>query len=293
MIGPLLRSLRPHQWAKNVLIFAPLVFGKRLLDTGSIGRALIAFLLFCMITGSIYILNDLIDVEQDREHPQKSHRPIASGAFPEATAWKTWPLLALLSIGIASAFSWQFGLVTLGYFVLNLGYCFRFKNMPYLDVLSISTGFVLRVLGGALVIQVPISRWILPCTFLLALYLALGKRRHELNTHRDKSTRSVLSYYRLEHLDLALATTSSFAILGYCGYTIDPLTVQNFGTKNLIYTVPFVVFAIVRFLQLVGRGAQMESPTQEILRDIPSILNVVLWAAVAVYIIYGSTITGS
>lgn len=286
MLKPFFRSIRPHQWAKNVLIFAPLLFGKKLLEVDAILRSSVAFVLFCAITGSIYILNDLVDIKQDQEHPQKRHRPIASGAFPEAIAWKTWPLMALFSIGTATYFSWQFGLVTLSYFILNLGYCFRLKRVPYLDVLSISTGFVLRVLGGALVLQVAISKWILPCTFLLALYLALGKRRHERAAHEGKSTRSVLSWYRISHLDIALATISSLTVLSYCGYTLDPTTRQNFGTDELIYTVPFVVFAIIRFLQLVGRGVQMESPTQELLRDIPSIVNVVLWVVVVVYIIY-------
>lgn len=283
---PLLRSMRPHQWAKNALIFGPLLFSQRLTDVPSLWRALAGFGIFCLITGSIYILNDLIDVEQDRLHPQKSHRPIASGAFPEDMARRTWPTLAAVALVLAFLFSTSFALVTATYFVLNLGYCFRLKRLPYLDVLSIAGGFLLRVLGGALVIGVPLSYWLFLCTFLLALYLALGKRRHELSAHKGKSTRKVLELYRQSHLDLALGLVASLTILGYCGYTLDPKTFCKFKTYHLIYTVPFVVFGIVRFLQLIQRGAHMESPTQELLRDIPSIANVILWVVVVIYIIY-------
>lgn len=287
MLIAILKSMRPHQWAKNTLIFGPLLFALKLTDPHAICMSFIAFLCFCMLSGSVYVLNDLVDVEEDREHPHKRFRPIASGAFPEKIAWKFWPTMALVALGIMATLSWTSAGIAAIYFVINLGYSFKLKKVPYIDVALIASGFLLRVLIGITVINVYISRWILPCTFLLALYLALGKRRHELATYGSETiTRSVLKHYNIKKLDLALGIIASLTVLAYCGYTLDPETLKKFKTPYLIYTIPMIVFAIVRFHQLMEKKGDTESPTQELLRDIPSLLNVLLWVAVVIYILY-------
>lgn len=287
IVKAILISMRPHQWAKNTLIFAPLLFALKLTDIHAITKSTLAFLSFCILSGSVYILNDLMDIKQDREHPHKKFRPIASGAFPEPLAWKFWPTASFLALAITALLSWTATGIAAVYFAINVGYSFRLKRIPYIDVALIASGFLLRVMIGIVVLHVDISRWILPCTFALALYLALGKRRHELATYGDHSvTRSVLKYYDMRKLDLALGIVASLTVLAYCGYTLDPQTLKKFQTPYLIYTIPMIVFAIVRFHQLMEKKGETESPTQELLRDIPSLLNVLLWLLAVIYILY-------
>ena len=283
-----LRAMRPAQWVKNFFLFAPLLFSMRLFDTSSVLRSLAAFALFSLLSGSIYLLNDLMDVEKDRLHPHKKNRPIASGALPEATARRLWPILAGIALLASLALSTSFFAIALLYALLNLAYSLKLKHIAYLDVLLIANGFLLRLVAGAAAIQVAVSAWFVGCGFLLALYLALGKRRHELSTHGRHATRqrAALQGYDVEQLDLLLGVVASLTVLAYCGYTLDPTTLARFKTPYLIYTIPFTVFAIVRFLQLIERGARTESPTQELLRDIPSLVNVVLWVCAVIYILY-------
>ncbi|MCB9637712.1 MAG: decaprenyl-phosphate phosphoribosyltransferase [Myxococcales bacterium] len=289
MLLAVLRALRPHQWVKNLFLYAPLLFSLRLFDPSSLLKATIGFALFCFYSGGIYILNDLMDVEKDRHHPHKKHRPIASGALPEATARKLWPILEVIALGVGLLVlgPWFF-LVAVLYVSLNIAYSIKLKHVAYLDVLLIANGFLLRLLAGATAIQVAASTWLIGCGFLLALYLALGKRRHELSTHGSNATRqrAVLERYDVAQLDLLLGIVASLTVLAYCGYTLDPTTLKRFQTPHLIYAIPCVVFAIVRFLQLIERGARTESPTQELLRDIPSLLNALLWVLVVIYILY-------
>jgi 4-hydroxybenzoate polyprenyltransferase len=291
MIKPLLRTMRPHQWAKNLLVFAPLLFSENLTDPQAVLLSTGAFALFCLLASSVYILNDVVDVDKDREHPHKRHRPIAAGELPVKVATKVWPgivLFALVCAFFLSGGNLWFVFVCALYFGLNIAYSFKLKRIPYLDVMLIANGFLLRVLSGILILNLDISRWILPCTFLLALYMALGKRRHELSTHYERATkqREVLELYDLKQLDVLMALISSLTVLSYCGYTLDPLTLKKFGTPYLIYTTPFAVFGIVRFQQLMERGAHTESPTQETLRDIPSLLNALFYCGAVIYIIY-------
>lgn len=286
MVKELIKSMRPHQWAKNLLIFGPLLFALKLWHLPSVLSSLVVFVAFCVLSGSIYILNDLIDLEQDRLHPHKCHRPIASGRLPPQIARRIWPILVIVAIMITLIISWTSALIAISYFGLNLAYTLRIKHLPYLDVLTIATGFLLRVMIGTTAIQVEISRWLLPCTFALALYLALGKRRHELSIYGNQGTRPVLSRYNIKQLDLALGIVASLTVLAYCGYTLDPSTIRKFHTPYLTYTIPMIVFGIVRFLQLMERGVHTESPTQELLKDIPSLFNVILWVLAVIYILY-------
>lgn len=284
----ILRVMRPHQWVKNFFVFAPLLFSQRLLDTASSLRSFAAFGLFCFLSGAIYIFNDLQDIEKDRLHPHKKFRPLASGDLSEAWASKAWPFLMLATLSCATLLGWPFVATLATYGLLNIAYSLRLKHVPYLDVLIVASGFLLRVLAGAFALRVQISSWIVFCGFLLALYLALGKRRHEISAQKEKATdtRTVLGKYRAEQLDLALGIVASLTILAYCGYTLDPSTLRRFQTPDLIYTIPLIVFGIIRFLQLIQRGAQSESPTQELLRDPPILISVFLWVACVIYILY-------
>ncbi len=284
------KLIRPPQWVKNTFIFAPLIFAQKLYDYNSLLKAILAFAAFCALSSSIYILNDLRDIELDKKHPYKKNRPLASGKFPASLARTIWPIMATLSLAILLLFlNFQSFLIGVGYLVLNISYSLYLKRLPYIDVMSISLGFVLRVLVGVTAIEVEISYWLLPCTFALSLYLALGKRRHELAAYtqdKNKKTRPVLDFYDLQKLDFALAVTSALTVLAYCGYTLDPQTLKKFQTPYLIYTIPMIVFGIVRFLQLVERRPHSESPTQELLRDIPSIINVMIWVGAVIFILY-------
>ncbi|WP_158542721.1 decaprenyl-phosphate phosphoribosyltransferase [Lujinxingia litoralis] len=284
------KSLRPHQWVKNAFVLAPLFFAKAYTDPLLAGKALAAALLYSLAAGTVYVLNDLMDVERDREHPIKRHRPIASGELPEATAWR-----ALVVIGgsasIASyLLSPLFAAVVGTYLVMNLAYSIRLKHYAFVDVAIIATGFVLRVLAGAAAVSVMVSEWLIACTFLLALYLGLGKRRHELALYLSgtvERTRRVLDSYRLENVDFGMLVTSGLTTAAYTIYTLtaslpdQPLrTVSTpFASIWLPVTIPMVVVGLARFFQIVRRD-DARSPTEMMLRDKPFVLNIALWGVV-------------
>ncbi|MEX1366605.1 MAG: decaprenyl-phosphate phosphoribosyltransferase [Nannocystaceae bacterium] len=268
MILALIRTLRPRQWVKNSFVAAPLFFSLRLLDPVSVQRTLAAVALFSLISGCVYVLNDLVDVEADREHPKKRNRPIASGALPASVARSflmvAVPVAVALSLWLAPMFAAVLGT----YFVLNVAYSLRLKNIAYLDVLLIALFFILRVLAGAFAIDVEASPWLLGCTFLLALFLGFGKRAHELATAVDASKqRAALARYDLPSLRWILYVLAAAVVLTYGAYTRSPQTVEAFGTDALIYTVPLPLLAILRFIQLSTRNEDSESPTDGMLRD--------------------------
>ena len=284
----ILRTMRPKQWAKNVFLFAPLVFAQRMFVVHDLLRSLAGFAVFCLLASCVYIVNDIADVEKDRQHPRKRRRPIASGSLSPTMARNV--ALALVPACLIGALLLDpiFAALSAAYFVLNLGYSWKLKHIAYADVLSIASGFLLRVLAGSAVIPVEISKWLVPCTFLLALFLALGKRKHELVAHGSAAAnqRSVLAHYKPSHLNLALGVVASATVMGYCGYVIDPTTVSKFHSHSLVYTIPFMVFGIVRFQQIIERGARAESPTEEILKDPPFVINFFLWGGAVTYVIY-------
>jgi 4-hydroxybenzoate polyprenyltransferase len=296
MIRGILVTLRPHQWVKNVFVFAPLFFSKSFMDPGKAALAISAAALFCMAAGTVYLFNDLFDIEKDRKHPVKRNRPIPSGELPlpvaKAAAWT-------LGIGtVAGSFAlgtWT-GAVITGYLVMNLAYSTVLKNVAFLDVTIIATGFVLRVLAGAFAIDVFISEWLIACTFFLALYLGLGKRDHELRLYLDgevKKSRKVLERYRAEHLDFAVLFVAGLTIAVYTIYTLtaalpelttalpyQPLRSRPtpFTSPWLPMTIPFAVFGITRFYQLINKDSP-ESPTDLLLKDTPFLINIFLWGA--------------
>ncbi len=286
----LVRSVRPHQWVKNVFVLAPLFFSKAFLDGDKLALGLLAALLFSLTSGAVYLLNDVFDVEKDRNHPVKKNRPIPSGQLPIPIARIAAVVLGLGSIAAAFVVDVRFGAVLSGYLAMNFAYSAQLKNLAFIDVSIIATGFVLRVIAGALAIDVYISEWLFGCTFLLALFLALGKRQHEMRlvaTGRADKVRKVLERYRTEHLDFATLFVAGNTIACYTVYTLtaslpdQPLRSQHtpIAGPYLPLTIPFVVFGITRFYQLINTDSP-ESPTDLLLRDIPFILNGVLWGVV-------------
>ena len=281
-------GMRPRQWVKNGFVIAPLLFASRLGDLTAVTAGLGAFVLFCVLSGAVYLLNDAFDVEADRHHPLKKHRPIAAGLLPVRTARLAAFVLAGSAIIAGLFWTVPFGLILAGYFCLNLAYSVWIKQLPVLDVLAISTGFLLRVIGGGYAIDVPISAWILVCTFLLSLYLGLGKRMHEINLLGAgmSASRPVLRRYnmavttRIFHLS-GLASAASFA-----AYTLSARARMNFGTHALVYTVPFVLIGLWRFAAMVNDTSRKRSPTESLVSDPVIIATALLWGGVAIAIIY-------
>ncbi len=298
-LGALLKTLRPHQWVKNVFVLAPIVFHRDVflhtaqgpaLNLTVTGRAAAATAIFCLLAGAVYTINDLVDVEADRIHPIKRNRPIASGLVPERAAKGMAVALVVASLGVSYLLAPALALVALFYFAENVAYSFWLKKVAFLDVGLIAVGFVLRVLAGGIATDVHVSGYMLACTALLALFLGFGKRRHELSLENAGKQRAALEAYTARSLTVALAATGVATAVTYVAYTLDPATRAAFHSDYLWLTAPFTAFGIWRFLLLVsgraGRGLRAESPTQEMLRDVPFMLNIVLWAIVVMAIVY-------
>ncbi len=287
MLGALLKSLRPHQWVKNLFVAFPLLFSKHLLEPSFALTTALAIGLFSLLSGSVYLVNDIFDIEKDRAHPKKCLRPIPSGKLPLAVARTAAALLILASLGGSLALGLPFFAVAAGYLLQNLAYSLSLKHIPFVDVLLIAGGFLLRVLAGAFAIGVPASPWLLGCTFVLACFLGFGKRTHELATAGERAgeQRAVLTRYRLVHLKVILWVLAIANCVAYVLYTLSAQTKTFFGTDKLLFSSPFAVFGVLRFLALVNRGTA-DSPTDEMLRDLPFMANLVLWAVATVTIIY-------
>jgi 4-hydroxybenzoate polyprenyltransferase len=289
MLVALLQSMRPHQWVKNLFVAAPLLFSKNLTNASALLFAAAAVGLFSLLSSSVYLVNDLFDIEKDRQHPKKKLRPIASGRLTINAARSAAALLIVISLGTSPLLGLQFFSCAAGYLVLNLAYSLALKHLPVLDVLSLASGFLLRVLAGSLAIDVVPSTWLLICTFVLASYLGFGKRAHELSSAADArdahARRPVLAKYRLSHLVLILWILAAATCTLYVLYTISEQTKAFFHTDRLVYSAPFAVVGVVRFLQIVSHHAA-ESPTDAMLRDWIFVLNFALWSATVVAIIY-------
>ena len=288
LITALFISTRPRQWSKNFFFFAALLFSKNLLNVRMVIESIAGFTVLCMITGATYLFNDIIDRKRDQLHPDKCHRPIASGQLPVPLAISAIASAVILGLGIAFRLEEDFFLVIMLYLALQMVYSTFLKHLVILDVLAITTGFVLRVLGGAVVISVEISSWLLICTFLFALFLALCKRRHELYLLKEgaEGHRKVLGEYSLPLLDQMISVTTASTVIAYTLYTLSDQTIEKFGTVHLVYTVPFVIYGIFRYLYLVHIRKQGGSPEMMLLTDLPLIGTVVSWAITAAAIIY-------
>jgi 4-hydroxybenzoate polyprenyltransferase len=285
----LVRSLRPEQWTKNLIIFAALIFGQRLLDLRAVLYSLAAFLVFCVLSGVVYLLNDIADRDADRRHPIKRNRPIASGAVPVRAAVTTATVLGAVALSAAFALRTEFGFFATAYVALLAFYSGPLKHVVIIDVLTIAIGFVLRAAAGAVVIPVPISNWLLFLTILLALFLALSKRRHELVLLADGATshRRILQEYTPYLLDQMISVVTASTLVAYAFYTINPETVEKFHTTHLGLTLPFPLYGIFRYLYLVHQKEGGGSPAEMLLNDRPLLICVALWAIAVALIIYG------
>jgi 4-hydroxybenzoate polyprenyltransferase len=281
-------SLRPRQWAKNLFVFAGLIFSQSLFSP-LVWPALAAFLIFCALSGAVYVFNDLADIEKDRLHPAKRNRPIARGALPV-------PAAAALGVGllagslIAAAFlPLGFGLTAAAYAALLIAYSIWLKHIVIVDVLTVAVGFVLRAVAGAEAIAVEISGWLVICTILIALFLALGKRRHEYRTLRGEAAahRPILAEYSESFLDQMVAVVTASTVTAYALYTMSPETVAKFNTRLLPVTLPFVLYGIFRYLYLLYRRELGGNPSDLLLNDRALLVNTGLWMLSLLIIIYG------
>ncbi len=284
----LIRSLRPSQWTKNLLVFAPLLFAVKLFDVASAARATAGFAVFCALSSVVYLINDVLDREGDRRHPLKRLRPIAAGDVSVAAALGTALLLGAGGLSGAFALGWRFGAIAAFYLGLQTLYSISLKHIVIVDALTLATGFVLRAMAGAAVIDVVVSHWLFVCTILGALFMALAKRRHELVLLADgaASHRPILDEYSAYLLDQMIAVVTASTLIAYIFYTISPETEQKFGTSWLGLTIPFAIYGIFRYLYLVHRREGGGSPSDLLLNDKPLLACVTFWVIAVVLIIY-------
>lgn len=281
-------SLRPKQWVKNFFIFLPLLFSKKILNAGDSLICAATFIDFCLFSGSVYLFNDVLDCEKDKIHPKKRNRPIPAGLLsPNAALFSSFFIVVAAS-ALAYAISPRLADIALIYFILNLAYSLKLKKIVILDVICIAAGFVLRVLAGSAAIAVAPSHWLLMCAFLISLFLGFCKRRAEITTLNGQANghREVLEHYNTPFLDQMIVISTSTTVMSYALYTMSAETVQKFRTENLIFTVPFVIYGIFRYLYLVYKKDLGASPTEILFTDLSLILCIVLWFALSGVIIF-------
>ncbi len=284
----IVKSLRPYQWTKNLFIFAPLIFSQNIFNVPLLITSVFAFAVFCVLSGAVYIWNDMRDIEEDKLHPIKSLRPLASGRLGKTSASVAFILFSVVGLGCALLINFTFFILALSYVILQIFYSTWLKHVVILDVLLIAAGFLLRVSSGGVAIMVDISEWLLICMFLLALFLALSKRRHELVLLEENASnhRPILQEYSPYLLDQMISVVTASTVVAYCLYTISEETVAKFGSSRLIYTVPFVLYGIFRYLYLIHKRGEGGSPESIILKDKPFLAGILLWIVAAVVILY-------
>ncbi len=287
MFRQLLISMRPKQWTKNLFIFAPLLFDIKLLDITYIGRTTVAFILFCILSGAVYLINDLADIEKDQQHPVKRHRPLPSGKLGKWWAVSGAVALPIVALSLSFFLEPMFGLVALVYFVLQLFYSFGLKNVVILDVLIIAAGFVLRVAAGSVMAEAErFSPWLYVCITLLALFLALGKRRNELLVLEADALghRKVLREYSPQLLDEMMALVTSATVIAYSLYTFSAENLP--ANKSMMLTIPFFLYSIFRYLYLIYQKNLGGSPEEILVRDVPFVISNFCWGITVVLILY-------
>lgn len=293
MLLNLLKTVRPRQWTKNLLVYLPMVFtlrqfwepfSREMYVFFAISTA--AFILFCALSSVIYLINDLVDIDKDRQHPTKRFRPLASGALPKSVAVVTVVILVVAAVPLSFLVSPLFGLVAVGYLVLMLTYSFALKNIVIIDVFTLAAGFVLRVLGGAVAISVPPSPWLFVITMLVALFVGFSKRRHELVLLEDNATshRLILKEYTAEVLDEMIAVTTASTVMTYSLYTF---TAENLPKNHtMMLTIPFAIYVVFRLLYLVHVKHEGGSPEELVLRDRPLLGAILLWGLAILAVFY-------
>lgn len=287
MFRQLLITMRPKQWTKNVFIFAALLFDIKLLDVTYVGRTTLAFILFCILSGSVYLINDLTDIDRDRQHPVKRNRPLASGGLSKSWAVSAAIVLPIIALSLSFLLQPLFGLIALVYFVIQLFYSFGLKDVVILDVLIIAAGFVLRVAAGSAVAEAErFSPWLYVCITLLALFLALGKRRNELLLLEASALghRKVLQEYSPQLLDEMIALVTSSTVIAYSLYTFSAENLPP--NKSMMLTIPFLLYSIFRYLYLIYQKNLGGSPEEILLRDVPFVISNLCWGVTVVLILY-------
>jgi 4-hydroxybenzoate polyprenyltransferase len=283
--------MRPKQWAKNVFVFAGVFFDGKVFEVHRLFSTVIAFVVFCLVSSVVYLINDLADIEKDRQHPTKRERPLASGALKPIVAQVAAVVIFVPSLVVAFLLSYQFGIVVLAYAALMMLYTFVLKNMVIIDVMTVAAGFVLRVYGGAAVVHVTrFSPWLYVCTTLLALFIAINKRRHELvllagnaNNHR-----SSLQEYNLAFLDEMTSLVTATALVSYSFYTFSAPNLP--GNHLMMLTIPFVIYGIFRYLYLIHTKNLGGTPEDIVLGDRPLLITLGLWALTAGLVLYSPTL---
>lgn len=288
VLGLIWTAMRPKQWTKNLLLFVPIAFAQKAGDVHLLLRAGWAVVLFSGISSCAYIVNDFLDLERDRAHPEKCRRPLASGALRSGVAFVAAGILGGVSLTFAFLLSRAFGWTVCGYCLLSIAYSVRLKHYVIIDVMTIAMCFVLRVVAGAVAVSVPASSWLFLCTILLALFLGFGKRRHELALLDNQASqhRAILKEYSPYFLDQMMSVVTASTVVAYSLYTISPDVEQKLGTPYLYLTIPFVLYGIFRYLYLIHQKEQGGNPSSVFLSDGPLFVNVVLWAVVAGTILY-------
>lgn len=289
MLSALFKSMRPRQWSKNVFVLAAVVFDKKLLNPEAVGKSLAGMILFCLLSSSVYLINDILDAEADRNHPQKRNRPIASGKLPVSVAATAALLIIIITIPLSFLLSNLFGWIALVYFLVNLAYSTRLKHIPLIDVLIIAAGFVLRVAAGVSLIEVErFSPWLYVVTTLLALYIGFGKRRAELTLLQNDANnhRRVLDGYNLALLDQLITIVSGTTIVAYSLYTFSAPNLPD--NHSMMLTIPFVIYGIFRYLYLIQVEQAGGAPEDIVLTDRPLQITVLLWGLSVLFVFYFS-----
>lgn len=286
MILDIIISMRPQQWLKNTLVFAALVFSRQYQNEEKVLVSILVFFIFSFLSGAVYLFNDIVDRKRDRNHGNKSCRPIAAGRLAISPALGVFVILIILTLGAAFHISLDLGLILLGYLLLNIAYSLVLKRIVIVDVLVIAFGFILRVLAGGEAIGVPISEWLFICTFLLALFLALSKRRHELVLLGEEVSghRKTLSEYSANLLDQMIAVVTSSTVMAYSLYTLAERTRLEVSPR-LYYSIPLVLYGIFRYLYLVHRQDEGGEPGRTLFTDRPLLISVLLWVLVIILLL--------
>ncbi|MBN2226853.1 MAG: decaprenyl-phosphate phosphoribosyltransferase [candidate division Zixibacteria bacterium] len=288
MITSVIKLLRPSQWIKNGVVLAGLIFAGKAQATGLVERALLAMIAFCLLSSTVYVLNDIIDRDRDRQHPLKKNRPIAAGKIAIPSAIMIAVPMAVAAMVICYLINSNVLIVAIAYLTLHILYTSLLKNIVIIDVMAIAAGFVLRALAGAVAIEVEFSGWLLISTFLLALFLGFGKRRHELTLLADEASghRRILASYSPYFLDQLIGVVTASTVITYLFYTLSSEVSAKLGTDYLFVTIPFVIYGIFRYLYLVHQEERGGSPTTLLLTDWPLLFDVVLWLASIIIILY-------
>lgn len=283
----LLRLMRPYQWVKNGFVFVGLLFGHAWHDANLVALVVTAFVAFCFVSSAVYTINDIVDLEQDRRHPKKSLRPLASGSVSVPTAAALAGLLALLGFGLAWQASPAVLAILIGYALMNLAYSLRLKHVVILDVFIIATGFMLRILAGTLGVGIPPSQWLLLCGLMVTLFLGFTKRRAEIIalTEDRAAHRRVLEHYSPVLLDKMIGITAAGLIMSYSLYTMNPDTIRIHNTPNLIYTVPFVMYGVFRYIYLLHHQSGGGDPSRDLASDRHMLTVVGGWLLATIWLI--------